>query len=340
MNDNNKSIFCKLLFISFISTSAFSQNIERLIYSDFGLAFTLINPDERTSSMGGNGVSNSENANAIFTNFSLSSFNEHKHGVNISFVPGIMNEGGNLFNLSGSYAVADDHTIGISARYLNLDAINYSDINNNPAGVAEPYAYEISVAYAFQLSQNFSIGLRPKYIFANMAPGHQFQGIDIQSGKSIAADISFSYFKKLNSNRDRFTVGFNMVNIGGRISYLVPINDQEEIFHIPSLAIVGLSYERFLSDKWTTTVSAAYNYKYKDISEITPNWSIGNELTYHDKVSLRFGYEQQNLNDFTFDVILFGLGIKHKAISIDLGYQFSKELINDNQVRLSMGTMF
>jgi len=321
-----------------ISSLSFKINAQEI---DFGkdLFFLLVNPDARSNAMGGFGISNSNSGNAIFNNFSLSPNLNHKGSLDISYLPTFRESDGRILSMSGVLKLGTKHSFGISARHANYGRIYFTDVNGNSTGYGNPFDYELSVAYGRILNGNFSIGIRTKYIFSNVATGQQILGIDIKSGKSLAADFSASYIERLNSDKDKLTLGLNVANFGSKLSY----SDSSEGINIPFKIGIGGSYERNFSIKWKTILSIGYEYYFEDIELLEPIWAIGNELTYNNILSFRLGYERQKVNLNSRNIILIGAGFLIKSVSIQFAYQIypeSKIIFFDDHLNLNLGYRF
>jgi len=330
----------KIVFVSLMSICTVWHIKAQEIEANYALTFLMVNPDARTSSSGAFGISNADNSNTIYHNFSLSPFLQKDKSFGLSFMPSFTQREGQLFAFSTFSKLKNKSTIGLSARYVSYDQLNFIEISGNPSSsVAKPIGYELSAAYALPISDNFSVGIRPKFIFSNVATGAQVMGFDVHSGKSMALDFSLSYYQILNSKGDRFTMGLSAANIGRRITYVV--NTQG--FELPFNVGIGASYKRSISTKWNTLISLGYANRFKDNDILSSRWSIGNEIRYNDKLSIRTGYTHEKVNSSAQHVMSLGTGIQLKTVSIDFAYfMYSQSVLLyfDNHIRLSAGIQF
>jgi hypothetical protein len=189
--------------------------------------FLTINPDARSGAMGDVGIATSPDASALHFNASKLAFSDKKFGASFSYTPWLKNLGVNDIALTYQAYFLQlgkerQHTIGLSHRYFSLGSIEWTDANGTLLGQGKPREHEIALAYAKKISPNFALGLTAKYIYSNLATD-QTIGIDrIQTGKSVAVDVSMTYHKplKIKDLESDLTVGVAIKNMGSKISYL------------------------------------------------------------------------------------------------------------------------
>lgn len=319
MNSNRTLILCLLMFSSL---GLFAQEFG----FGPGLSYLLVNPDAQSSSMGGFGIANSKSANAIFNNFSLVPNLNNKATVDVSFLPSDTNISGRVLSVAGFLKIKNNHALGLSVRRANYDFIKFSDLNGNCTSSGPSFDYEFSAAYGFLIGQHFSFGLRAKYLYSNINTGSQISGNEIISGKSIAADLSLSYHKVTTPNKDKLIIGLIAENIGTRISYTRSPFLRD--IKLPLNFGIAASYKKHLSHTLNTLFSIGYENQFEEFAIFSPRWSIGNELTFNDTLSLRLGYENHKANSIREDLIFLGAGLQIKSVSIQFAY-----LINPNVMR-------
>ena len=197
--------------------------------------FLIISPDARAGGMGDLGVSSSPDANSIHWNPSKLAFVEKKTGFSISYTPWLRKlvPDINLAYVSFYNKLKGEQTLGASLRYFSLGNITFTDGTGAEIGQWDPAEFAFDIAYARQLSENFSGGIALRYIHSNLTGGFQVENNATKSGNSVAADISAFYRTEMEvSNKDAiFAVGVNISNIGTKISYtetgvkdFIPIN--------------------------------------------------------------------------------------------------------------------
>jgi len=197
--------------------------------------FLIISPDARAGGMGDAGVASSPDANAIHWNPSKLAFVEKKLGFSVSYTPWLRNlvPDINLAYVSFYNKLKNEQTIGASLRYFSLGNIVFTDGTGAEIGQFNPNEFAVDVAYARQLSENFSGGIALRFVHSNLTGGFQVENNATKAGNSVAADISGFYRKEMEvGNKDAlFAVGLNISNIGSKISYtetgvkdFIPIN--------------------------------------------------------------------------------------------------------------------
>lgn len=187
--------------------------------------FLLITPDSRAGAMGDAGVASTPDMYSNHWNASKLAFVEGEAGAAVSFTPWLRSIADDIFMgyISGFKKIDDRQTIGASMRYFSLGTINFTDIQNNPAGEANPIEFAFDVSYARKLSDNFSGAVSLRYIQSNLTSGLQTAGSgQIQPGRSVAADVSGYYRSNefdLSGNKSFISAGLNISNIGAKMSY-------------------------------------------------------------------------------------------------------------------------
>ncbi|MEP6648220.1 MAG: PorV/PorQ family protein, partial [Saprospiraceae bacterium] len=164
--------------------------------------FLRIVPDARSAALGDAGIALSADANSISNNASKLAFINSDMGLAASYSPWLRSLGLQdvyMAYLAGYKRLDEFQTLAVSLRYFALGELQFTDINGGPLGVGRPNEFEIAMAYARKLSDNFSAGITGKFIYSNLAGGQQIDNIDIVAAKAGAVDISFTYQKKINA---------------------------------------------------------------------------------------------------------------------------------------------
>ncbi len=186
--------------------------------------FVQITPDSRSGAMGDAGTALSPTSSSLFWNTSMLSFSEEKSEISLSYSPWLQNLASdiNLSHLAGYMRLNDRNVIGGSLRYFSLGEIVFTDNNGNQTLTHTPTEFEILGGYAYQLNQNFSLGLNGKFIFSNLTAGVNVAGASTKPGLAGAADLSFSYFNddvRYGGTRGSMAFALTLNNIGNKISY-------------------------------------------------------------------------------------------------------------------------
>jgi len=208
--------------------------------------FLLIIPDARAGAMGDIGVSTSADASSLFHNPSKIAFSGQQVLIGINYSPWLRNLTDDIFVGSASYInrFSENSAWGAEFRYFSLGQIDLTDGAGNPNGTINPNEFALSGTYALKLSETFSMGVSGRYFRSNLA----FTGTNstLQPINSFAVDVS-GYYQSFEENygnfNGRYRIGFNIANIGPKVSY-VP---GEEDF-IPTNLKLGGGFDFILDD--------------------------------------------------------------------------------------------
>ena len=188
------------------------------------LPFLSITPDSRAGGMGEAGTALSGNATSVYWNASMLSFAKNRTEVGLSYVPWLrqLTNDISLSYLSGYYKVNNRHSVGGSLRYVSLGSITYTDAGGNKLRDDKPSEFELSGAYAFKLSEKFSVGLTGKYAYSNLTGGSTVGGVDTKPAVAGAADLSFTYFNKdakIGGSKGAYVFAATINNVGNKVTY-------------------------------------------------------------------------------------------------------------------------
>ncbi|MCQ2605818.1 MAG: type IX secretion system outer membrane channel protein PorV [Bacteroidales bacterium] len=185
------------------------------------VSFLTITPDSRSGGMGDAGAATTNDVWAQHSNASKYALEEDDFGVGLSYTPWLSNLGIkdiNLLYLAGYKKLSKKEALGASLCYFSLGDIPAFDENGNSAGYEiSPKEYSVDVSYSRFLADNFIMGMTARFIYSNLTGGTVE---NYHAGKAVAADISGTYFKNIKGSvPGLLTVGFNLSNIGSKISY-------------------------------------------------------------------------------------------------------------------------
>lgn len=185
------------------------------------VSFLTITPDSRSGAMGDAGAATTTDVWSQHSNASKYAMSEDDFGVGLSYTPWLANLGIkdiNLIYLTGYKKLSKKEAIGASLCYFSLGDIPAYDEDGNPAGYTiSPQEYSVDVSYSRFLADNFIMGMTGRFIYSNLTGGTVE---DYHAGKAVAADISGTYFNEFKGSLPGLlTVGFNISNIGSKISY-------------------------------------------------------------------------------------------------------------------------
>jgi hypothetical protein len=188
------------------------------------LPFLRINPDPRAGGMGDVALATPADPNSIFANPAKMAFLEKDFGVGVAFSPwlkGLVNDI-YLASLSGYYKIKELQTIQIGFRYFSMGNIQFTDNQGQSLGQFRPNEFAIEASYSRRLAKGLSLSAGLRYIYSNLAGGYAVDGNPINPAHAGAGDISLYYIKNFKTGpkmTSDFSLGFNLSNIGNKVSY-------------------------------------------------------------------------------------------------------------------------
>ncbi len=337
-----------------------------------------ISPDARAAGLGDQGVATTADPYAQFWNPAKYAFASSKAGVSLSYTPWLSQivDDVALMQVTGYYQLGAESTqaLGASVRYFSLGKMTRWDEMGNSLGDAHPNEFAVDLSYSLKLSEAYSMAVALRYINSNQ----DISG-ESNAGNAVAADIA-GYMNKyiiLGGAESLWTVGFNIKNIGSKISYdggttssfipanlslgtgiLYPIDEYNMIsFNVEANKLlvpqqpIRSDYE---SDQAFTDAIASYR-NMSGISGIFNSlgdakgglseefkeirWSLGAEYNYNDKFFLRAGYSYLDPSKGNLQAFTAGAGFRMSAFRIDASYMMSTVQQNplDQTLRFTLG---
>lgn len=306
--------------------------------------FLNISQGARAAGMGSAFVAVADDPSTIFWNVAGLARLEN-HGATFDHTNWFADIGYNFgsvsFNL-GSFGV-----LGASFIASDVDEMNVTTITE-PNGTGETFGITdmaFSIAWAFNLTDNFSIGFNPKVIY---------QGIWKMSDYAFAIDFGVLY----NTPFHGVTLGMAITNFGSKMNLngtsaivlydddldatgnngRIPAELSLESWDLPLGFKVGLAYRPFeagIHDLILSVDASHPNNNYESIN-------VGGEYTFDDIFSIRGGYKSLFLED-SEESFSVGAGIKQKLldnVSVKFDYAYADFGRLDNIQKFSIGIIF
>ena len=332
-----------------------------------GVTSLSITPDARGASMGDQGAATDPDVNSQFWNPSKYAFAYSKAGVSISYTPWLRKLVNDIFlaNLSGYWKIGsgDNQSVSASMRYFSLGEINSADDGGNALASINPFEMAFDVGYSRKLSEKYSMGVVLRYIYSDLGYS-SYSGTDQTTGASaFSADISgfFCTYPMVGRNECQWTLGFNISNIGSKVSY----NGGDDPAFLPTNLKLGTAFTFPLADYHNLAISAEANkllvparprltnydnqedyeqalQDWKDMSSISGifksfndapggfkeelreiNFSIGAEYSYNQQFFLRGGYFSENKYKGNRKYFGLGAGFALSVIKLDAAYMIA-----------------
>lgn len=327
------------------------------------IPFMRINPDARSGGMGDVGLATSPDAASLYFNGAKLAFIDKNAGVGITYTPWLSNLVDDIFigHVSGFKRLDDVATIGASLRYFSLGQIQFTDINAQSAGSANPNEFIFDAGYARRLSDRLSLGLTLKYAYSNLASGQVVDGRQIRAANTVAADIS-TYWENDILVGDRYgkiAIGAAITNIGNKVSYS---DDSDVRDFIPTNLGVGATYTVDIDDFNQINVSVDVNkllvptpdpedslgtYRDKallsgmfgsfgdapgggseELQELM--YSVGVEYWYNNQFAIRAGHFNEHRLKGNRKYVNLGLGLKYNVFGLNFSYLISTSSTPNN----------
>jgi len=191
-----------------------------------GVTTLSITPDARGSGMGNLGAATEPDVNAQFWNPSKYAFAYSKGGIAISYTPWLRKIVNDIFlgDLTGYWKLGDGDNQALSAsfRYFSLGDVT---VGGNTSGetlqTINPYEFAFDLGYSRKLSEKFSMGVVLRYILSDLSYDDSYSGETNTAASAFSADISGYYvtYPMIGRNECQFSWGFNISNIGTKVSY-------------------------------------------------------------------------------------------------------------------------
>ncbi|MEN8746741.1 MAG: type IX secretion system outer membrane channel protein PorV [Polaribacter sp.] len=363
-----KIVLCLFVSFSLVCTTNAQTNIDTREIGGITTAapFLLIIPDARSGAMGDIGVATSADAFSLFHNPAKMAFSTRQVRAGITYSPWLRNLTDDIFTGSVSYMnrFSENAAWGADFKYFSLGQIDLTDSGGNSTGVINPNEFVFTGSYALKLSETFSMGVSLKYLRSNLA----FTGTTstLQPINSFGVDVS-GYYQSEEENygtfNGRYRFGFNVANIGPKVSY-VP---GEEDF-IPTNLKIGGGFDFILDDyntisttieftkllvpspqtdgsdedvSWVSGIFSSFGDAEDGFSEELQEftYAFGTEYLYNNAFALRAGYFHENENKGNRQFFTMGAGFKTNALNVDLSYLANASDVNnplENSLRFSV----
>jgi hypothetical protein len=329
--------------------------------------FLLIVPDARAGGMGDMGVATTADAFSLFHNPAKMVFSDRQIKTGLTYSPWLRNLTDDIFIGSGSYInrYSENSAWGADFKYFSLGQIDLTDDQGNPNGTINPNELVATGSYALKLSETFSMGVSLKYIRSNLA-FNGTAGNALQPINSFAVDVS-GYYQSFEENygnfNGRYRIGFNIANIGPKVSYtpgqedFIPTNLKfgggfDFILDDYNIISTTVEFTKLLvptpqpdgSDEdqgWIQGMFSSFGDApggfSEELKEFT--YALGAEYLYNNAFALRGGYFHESRDKGNRQYFTLGGGFKTNALNIDLSYLINSSDVNnplENSLRFSL----
>jgi hypothetical protein len=248
------------ILILCISAVQISKAQERVITT--GVPFLLVAADARAAGLGDQGVATSADAFSQQWNPSKYAFSLEKQGFSMSYTPyltALVNDISlgqvNYFN-----RINERSAFAASIRYFSLGEIELRQNIDDVANIVKPNEFSLDGSYALKLSDKFSMAVAGRFISSNLKI--QDATNDTRAAKSFAFDVAGFFQSEQTAFSDfdgRYRIGFNLQNLGPKISYDSEISNEINANFLPAQMKFGGSFDFIFDDYNKVTASLEFN---------------------------------------------------------------------------------
>ena len=192
-----------------------------------GVTTLGIAPDARSTGMGYLGAATDPDVNSQYWNPSKYAFGYSQGGMALSYTPWLRKIVNDIFQaeLAGYWkpGSGDNQAISASFRYFSLGEVTFGG-NQTGGGAVQtinPYEMAFDLGYSRKLSEHFSMGVVLRYILSDLSWTDTYTSESNSAASAFSADISGYYvsYPMIGRNECQFAWGFNLSNIGTKVSY-------------------------------------------------------------------------------------------------------------------------
>ena len=330
-----------------------------------GITSLSITPDARGASMGDLGAATEADVNSQFWNPSKYAFAYSQAGVSLSYTPWLRKIVNDIYlaNLAGYYKIgsSDNQAVSASLRYFSLGEVVSQDEGGSVIDNLNPFEMSVDLGYSRKLSEKFSMGVALRYIYSDLGATNSI-GVSMKAS-AFAADLSGYYttFPVIGRNECQWSLGFNLSNIGSKVSY-----DDDNPAFLPANLKIGTAFTFPLADYNNLTLALDANkimvpakprsndpeywpdgqyddeaystalQDWKDMSSISGifnsfsdnfakriTYSVGAEYAYNQQFFLRGGYYYESKFAGNRQYFGLGAGFSLNVIKIDASYMIA-----------------
>lgn len=171
---------------------------------------------------------------------------ESRMNVSVAYVPWgnvLDEERSNFTNLSGFYNLDDRHALGFYTTQFDIGSYEIKDAQGEVIGRNNPNESKFGIAYAYQPSKHFSLGLNVNYFHSILVSKNivDARALDIQPGTGLTFGVGFLYkndFSIANAKKVTYAIGLAVQDIGQKVSYVTNGNGD----YIPTNLALGNTF--------------------------------------------------------------------------------------------------
>ncbi len=355
-----KTLILGLVFLTLMKFNAKAQDNRAITTAT---PFLLIAADARAAGLADQGVATSPDAFSQQWNPAKYAFIKDKQGVGVTYTPYLSNLVNDIFLGSLNYhnRINERSAVAASFRYFSLGDIEFRQTADGAVNTQRPNEFTIDLSYALKLSDHFSMAVAGRYLRSDLRLQTE-NADDASAAGSFGVDIA-GFFRSneiaFNSFNGRWRGGFNISNIGPKISY----DDAGQENFIPTNFRVGGAFDFILNEDNRISPSLEFNkllvpspqdfdgdgdidaednLEYQDIDSFSAifsswgdadggfseelkeiTWSLGAEYMYRDIFAFRTGFFHESDEKGARQFLSLGSGFRYNIVNLDVSYLFS-----------------
>ena len=264
MKRHHKLLMVSLLMIMVSPSLIFAQDdIKDNEFNPVNTGVTTLGiaPDARGSAMGNLGAATDPDINSQYWNPSKYAFAYSSGGIGLSYTPWLRKLVNDIFlaDLTGYWKLGsgDNQAISASLRYFSLGEVTMNDDTGATLQTINPYEMAFDIGYSRKLSESFSMGVALRYILSDLSYEDSYSGEQTTAASAFAADLAGYYvsYPMVGRNECQFAFGFNINNIGSKVSYNHGANNA----FLPTNLRLGASFMFPLADYNTLALGLDLN---------------------------------------------------------------------------------
>lgn len=237
-----------LLIVIFLFVMSFAKAQDRDISP--GVPFLLVAADARAAGMADMGVATSTDAFSQQWNPAKYAFSTDAQGFSVSYTPYLTNLVNDISLAQVTYynKLNKRSAFAGSLRYFGLGEIQLRQTGEPTENfqTVSPNEFAIDGSYSLKLSEKFSMAIAGRFINSNLKVA--LDNNDSSSASSFAVDVA-GFFQSeeiaYNNFNGRWRAGFNIQNLGPKISY---DNDKFNDNFLPANLKIGTGFDFILDE--------------------------------------------------------------------------------------------
>ena len=235
--------------------------------------------------------------------------------------------------------VGESSALGISLMSFSFGDIPITTVDLPEGGIGffTPQLFNISLAYSKAFSNSIYGGMNLKVISEAISNVHS---------QGVAIDAGIQYITGFNTDKDNLHIGITLKNVGTPMkfggdglstrvtstnspSYEYTVEQRSQGFEIPSLVMIGVTYELKLAEDHKLSPAANFTSN----SFTNDQYTAGLQYSFRNLVMLRGSYTFEKKNDADLEVNVYSGAAAGLTLQLPLGKDSGKSFGIDYSYR-------